>query len=155
MWITQALKRLYINRVFFAFNMQVSSFNWTPFFAWCCIVSKFRSVHLHCERLLAASKVPWRNRIPLEHKERIVRWFEDQEEDYLVIADTLGVNRSTARGIVDLWPQGGKDIRQDTVSGETGKAPSCRQKQTWCTEQVSRLHNLVYKPYRGVPLCVC
>ena len=97
MWITEALKRLYINRVFFAFNMQVSSFNWTPFFAWCCIVSKFRSVHLHCERLLAASKVPWRNLIPLEHKERIVRWFEDREEDYLVIAGTLGVNRSTVQ----------------------------------------------------------
>ena len=38
--------------------------------------------------------------MPLEHKERIVRAFEDEEEDYLLVADTLGVNRSTARGIV-------------------------------------------------------
>jgi len=26
--------------------------------------------------------------------------FEDEEEDYLLVADTLGVNRSTARNIV-------------------------------------------------------
>ena len=45
--------------------------------------------------------MPGRNRIPIEHREGIVRAFEDHEaEDYLLVADTLGVNRSTARGIV-------------------------------------------------------
>lgn len=37
-----------------------------------------------------------RNRIPNEHRERIVRAFEDPREDYLLVADMLGVNRSTA-----------------------------------------------------------
>ena len=44
--------------------------------------------------------MPRRNRIPIEHRERIVRAFEDEAEDYLLVTDTLGVNRSTARGIV-------------------------------------------------------
>ena len=44
--------------------------------------------------------MPRRNRIPLEHRERIVRAFEYEEEDYLSVADTLGVSRSTARCIV-------------------------------------------------------
>ena len=43
--------------------------------------------------------MPQRKRIPIEHRERIVRAFEDEAEDYLLVADTLGVNRSTARGI--------------------------------------------------------
>ena len=50
--------------------------------------------------LLTSSKMPRRNRMPLEHRERIVRAFDDEEKDYLLVADTLGVNRSTARGIV-------------------------------------------------------
>ena len=44
--------------------------------------------------------MPQTNRIPIEHTERIVRAFEDEAEDHLLVADTLGVNRSTARGIV-------------------------------------------------------
>ena len=44
--------------------------------------------------------MPRRNRIPIEHRERILHAFEDEAEDYLLVADTLGVNRSTARGIV-------------------------------------------------------
>ena len=46
--------------------------------------------------------MPRRNRIPIEHRERIVRAFEDEAEVYLLVADTFGVpvNRSTARGIV-------------------------------------------------------
>ena len=39
-----------------------------------------------------------RNRVPNEHRERIVRAFEDPHEDYLLVADLLGVNRSTTRG---------------------------------------------------------
>ena len=44
--------------------------------------------------------MPGRNRIPIEHRERIFRAFEDEAEDYLLVADTLVVNRSMARGIV-------------------------------------------------------
>ena len=44
-------------------------------------------------------KIPRRNRIPIEHREQIVRAFEDEAEDYLLVADSLGVSRSTARGI--------------------------------------------------------
>ena len=68
-------------------------------------------------------KMPRRNRIPLEHRERIVRAFEDEQEDYLLVADTLGVNRSTARGIVARYitegriqerPRGGRNnVRVD------------------------------------------
>ena len=68
-------------------------------------------------------KMPRRNRIPLEHRERIVRTFEDEQEDYLLVADTLGVNRSTARGIVARYitegrirerPRGGRNnVRVD------------------------------------------
>ena len=67
--------------------------------------------------------MPRRNRIPLEHRERIVRAFEDEQEDYLLVADTLGVNRSTARGIVARYitegrirerPRGGRNnVRVD------------------------------------------
>ena len=36
----------------------------------------------------------------LEQRERIIRAFEDTNEHYLMVADTIGVNRSTARSIV-------------------------------------------------------
>ena len=41
-----------------------------------------------------------RNRIPIEVRKRLVRAYEDPTEDSLTVADTLGVNRSTARGIL-------------------------------------------------------
>ena len=44
--------------------------------------------------------MPGRNRIPIEHRERIFRAFEDEAEDYLLVADTLVVNRSMAGEIV-------------------------------------------------------
>ena len=44
--------------------------------------------------------MPRRDGVPIEHRERIVRAFEDEAENYLLMADALGVNRSTARGIV-------------------------------------------------------
>ena len=59
--------------------------------------------------------MPPRNRILLEHQ-RIIQAFEDVNEDYLMVAATIGVNRSTARSIIAryLWegriterPQGG------------------------------------------------
>ena len=61
--------------------------------------------------------MPVRNRIPIEHREQIDRAFEDEAEDYLLVADTLGVNRSTVRGIVARYitgrnrerPRGGRN----------------------------------------------
>ena len=47
------------------------------------------------QRLLT---MPPRNRILLEQRER--RAFEDVHEDYLMVADAIGVNKSTARSIV-------------------------------------------------------
>ena len=52
--------------------------------------------------------MPPRNRIYLEQRERIVCTFEDVHEDYLAIAETIGVKRSTARGIVSRYIQEGK-----------------------------------------------
>ena len=43
-------------------------------------------------------KMPRRNRIPLEHRERIVRAFEDEQEDYLLVADTLGCESINGKG---------------------------------------------------------
>ena len=60
--------------------------------------------------------MPRRNRIPLKHRERIVRAFDDEEEDYLLVVDTLGVNRSTARGIVARYIREGR-IREGPRGG--------------------------------------
>ena len=49
-----------------------------------------------------------RNRIPFEHRERLLRAFEDVNEDYLIVADTLGINRSTARSIVLRYVREGR-----------------------------------------------
>jgi transposase len=49
-----------------------------------------------------------RNRIAQEHRQRIVQAFENEDEDYLLVADTLGVNRSTARGIVARFIKEGR-----------------------------------------------
>jgi len=51
---------------------------------------------------------PRRNRIPNEVRRRIVRVFEDPTEDYLSVADTLGVNRSKARSIVATYLREGR-----------------------------------------------
>ena len=60
--------------------------------------------------------MPRRNRIPLEHRERIVRAFDDEEKDYLLVADTLGVTRSAARGIVARYIREGR-IRERPRGG--------------------------------------
>ena len=52
--------------------------------------------------------MPPRNRILLEQRERIIRAFEDTNEDYLMVADTIGVNRSTARSIVARYIREGR-----------------------------------------------
>ena len=59
-------------------------------------------------------KIKW---IPaIEHRERIVRAFEGEAEDHLLVTDTLGVNRSTARGIVARYIREGH-IRKRPPSG--------------------------------------
>ena len=54
--------------------------------------------------------MPPRNRISLEQCGRTVRAFEDVQEDYLAIAETIAVhvNRSTARGIVSRYIREGR-----------------------------------------------
>lgn len=52
--------------------------------------------------------MPRRKRIPLEQRERHVKAFEDEHEDYLAMADTIGLNRSTARGIVARYVREGR-----------------------------------------------
>ena len=49
-----------------------------------------------------------RNRIPYEHRERIARALEDVYEVHLIVADTLGINRSTARSIVSRYVREGR-----------------------------------------------
>ena len=53
----------------------------------CCIVHLcvffYCTVYLH--------RLPRSNRIPTEHRERIVRAFEDDAEDYLLVEHRLGV----------------------------------------------------------------
>ena len=63
--------------------------------------------------------MPRRNRIPIEQRERIVRAFEDEAEDYLLVADALGVNRSTARGIVARYIREGRIVEKDHAAAET------------------------------------
>ena len=59
-----------------------------------------------------------RNRIPNEVRERLGRSYEEPTEDYLMVADTLCGNRSTARGILTRYicegrvqerPRGGRN----------------------------------------------
>jgi len=49
-----------------------------------------------------------RNRIQFEHCERIIRAFVDVKEDYLLVADTLGINKPTARSIVSRYVREGQ-----------------------------------------------
>ena len=50
-----------------------------------------------------------RNRIRLEHCQGVVRAFENPHEDFLMVADALGINRSTARNIEARY------VREDRV----------------------------------------
>ena len=64
-------------------------------------------------------KMPGRNRIPIEHRERIVRAFENEAEDYLLEADTLGANRSMARGIAARYIREGRTRERPRRSQKT------------------------------------
>ena len=59
-----------------------------------------------------------RNQIGQKDRERLVRAFKAPDQDYFVIADNLGINRSTARGIIGRYlpedrvgarPRGGRN----------------------------------------------
>ena len=104
--------------------MNVSSHCWSTIHANECVFFRNEQQKVYCYKYMySARKMPRRNRIPLEHRERIVRAFEDEQEDYLLVSDTLGVNRSTARGIVARYitegriqerPRGGRNnVRVD------------------------------------------
>lgn len=54
--------------------------------------------------------MPPRNRILLEQQQGITQAFEDVSEDYLTVAVTIGVNRSTARSIVARY------LREGTIA---------------------------------------
>ena len=69
-------------------------------------------------QLLNMAERRQRRRISQEGRERLVLAFEEPDEDYLELADTLRINRSTARGIiarylqdnqVDGRPRGGRN----------------------------------------------
>ena len=59
-----------------------------------------------------------RNRILFEHRERIVRSFEDVNEDYLTAPYTLGINRSTVRSIVSRY------VREDRIAERPRGGPN-------------------------------
>ena len=49
-----------------------------------------------------------RNRITQEQRQPIVQAYKNEDEDYLLVVDALGVNRSTARGIVARFIREGR-----------------------------------------------
>ena len=68
-------------------------------------------LHIHVDALETERTekiMPPRNRMLLEQRQRIIQAFEDVSEDYLTVAATIGVNRSTARTIVARYLRGGR-----------------------------------------------
>ena len=63
--------------------------------------------------------MPRRKRITIEYRERIVRAFEDDAEDYLLVADTLGVNAVPRQeeSLLDLLEKG--VLEKDHAAAET------------------------------------
>ena len=72
--------------------------------------------------------MPRRRRILLEQCERLARAFEDEHEDYLAVAKTIGVNRSTARGIVARY------VRD--LEGRIAEGPRCGQNNVRADEEM-------------------
>ena len=65
---------------------------------------------LEIERTEKIICMPPRNRILLDHeqRQRIIQAFEDVSKDFLTVAGTVGVIRSTARSIVAWYLRGGR-----------------------------------------------
>ena len=70
-------------------------------------VCKFRSKALQLFWKTWRKRV--RNHISNEHRHMIVRAIEEEMEDYLLVVDTLGINRSTARGIIATYVREGRN----------------------------------------------
>ena len=68
-----------------------------------------------------------RNRISNEHRERIVKAFQDPHEDYLFVADMLEVNRSTAIDIVATFV---REVATMDIRKKKG-----RREATWRPQQ--------------------
>ena len=67
------------------------------------------TIHVDALETKRTEKImPPRNRIILEQRQRIIQAFEDISEDYLTVAATIGVNRSTARSIVARYLREGR-----------------------------------------------
>ena len=77
--------------------------------------------------------MPRRKRIPIEHREQIVRAFEDEADHYLLLADTLGVNRFTARGIVARYIREGR-VRKRPRGGRNNVLVNDEMRQ--CLEEI-------------------
>ena len=58
-------------------------------------------------------------RIPNEVRERLVRAYEDRTEDYLMVVDILGVNCSTARGILTRYIRKGSRVQERPRGGRS------------------------------------
>ena len=75
-----------------------------------------RKQHVGQQQLVMA--IGRRQRISEENRRRLVRAFDDPEQDYFAVADTLGIHPSTARGIIKRYldehrieelPRGGRN----------------------------------------------
>ena len=76
---------------------------------------------------------PRRQRVSLENRECLIRAFNDPAQDYLSVADTIGVNRSTARGIVRRHLQEGQ-IAERPRGGPNHRKVDDEMKQ--CIEEI-------------------
>ena len=97
--------------LFFVNKMSISPLNFPTGFRRVFISDK-EAVQI----LLAEMAFKIRNRVPNKHRERLVKTFEGEHEDYLLVADTLGVNRSTAKGIIAKYVREGR-IRERARGG--------------------------------------
>ena len=97
--------------LFFVNKMSISPLNFPTGFPRVFISDK-EAVQI----LLAEMAFKIRNRVPNKHRERLVKTFEGEHEDYLLVADTLGVNRSTAKGIIAKYVREGR-IRERARGG--------------------------------------
>ena len=55
-------------------------------------------VHSQYKMFVPYVEIFRRNKITEEQRQRMLQAYENEDEDYLLVADILGVNRSTARG---------------------------------------------------------
>ncbi|CAB4007607.1 Cyclin-dependent kinase-like 2 [Paramuricea clavata] len=76
---------------------------------------------------------PRRQRVSLENRECLIRAFNGPAQDYLSVADTIGVNRSTARGIVRRHLQEGQ-IAERPRGGPNHRKVDNEMKQ--CIEEI-------------------